>query len=326
MARYPQVSIIIPLYVICERFFSDFQHFQNLQYPNFEILVVSDIKVDLPKLRGIKVSLLLTGEAKTGPAEKRDLALKYVKGEISVFIDDDAYPDVNWLNAVRWFRNPDIVAVGGPGITPPDDSFWEKIGGYVIESFLCSGGIQHRFYPGKSSEAFVIDWPAYNLFVRSDVLKKIGGYGSTFYGGEDTLLCMKLMKLGKILYDPKAIVYHHRRSFPWRHLKQISGVGLHRGYFFRAHPGTSRKLFYLLPTALTLGFILGILMSLKMPSLFLLPFLSLFLIFWFLGTWSIVRHNVSLIQAAITGLGIIVTHITYGIFFVKGLITKKLLI
>lgn len=326
MVKYPKVSIIIPLYVICERFFSDFLNFQEIKYPNFEILVVSDVKVDLPKLEGIEVKSILTGERKTSPAEKRDLSLKYIKGEICAFIDDDAYPDIDWLKAVRWFRNQDIVAVGGPGITPPSDSFWGKIGGNIIESFFCSGGVQHRFYPGKSSESLVKDWPAYNLFVRSKILKKVGGYGSTFYGGEDTLLCMKLIKLGKILYDPKAIVYHHRRNFPWAHLKQISGVGLHRGYFFKTQPETSRMLFYLLPTILTISFILGLLISIYNPSLFLLPFISLFFVFWFLGSWSIFRHNVSLIQASIGGLGIILTHIFYGIFFIKGLFTKKLLI
>lgn len=324
--KNPLVSIIIPLYVIIERFFNDFQKYQLLDYDNFEIVVVSDKKVELPKLKGISTKLVLTKQKSTGPAEKRDLALKHIKGEICAFIDDDAYPHQDWLkNAVKYFDNHDIVAVGGSGITPPEDSFRQKIGGYIIESYLCSGAMQNRFYTrAKNIKKVIYDWPAYNLLVRTDILKKVGGYGSTFYGGEDTLLCIKLLKYGKILYSSNVLVFHHRRSFPNQLLKQIGGVGLHRGYFFKKYPETSRRIIYLLPTSLTTGFLAGGVLSFLNPEIFLIPFLLLFCFFWFLGSLSIITHNVGIIPSAIGGLGIIITHMTYGIFFIKGLMTDNL--
>ena len=69
MRRQPFVSIIIPLYVISERFFKDFQKFSKLKYNNFEIIVVCDKNVSLPNIER-KVKLLLTHQAHTGPAEK----------------------------------------------------------------------------------------------------------------------------------------------------------------------------------------------------------------------------------------------------------------
>lgn len=324
MKKYPSVSIIIPLYVIVDRFFEDFKKYKNLNYPNYEIIVVCDRKVNLPDI-GKPVRFFLTKKKNTGPAEKRDLAMKYVKGDISAFIDDDAYPDKRWLKqAVKHFKNKKIAAVGGPGVTPPDNTFLQKIGGYIIESYLCSGDIQIRFYPGASTLS-VNDYPAYNLFVRTNILKKVGGYGSTFYGGEDTLFCMKIIKYGKILYDPKVVVYHHRREFPLSLLRQIAGVGLHRGYFFKRYPETSRTFLYLMPTILTTGLVFSMIVILLYPRIFFIPVVILFAGFLSLGAFSVYRHHVPVLLSLIAGFGIIVTHVTYGIYFIKGLFTKKLI-
>lgn len=322
MRWQPLVSIIIPLYVISERFFKDFQKFSKLKYNNFEIIVVCDKNVSLLNI-GEKVKLLLTHQTHTGPAEKRDLAIKIAEGEICAFIDDDAYPHPDWVkNAVKWFASPNIVAVGGPGLTPPEDLYWQKIGGLILMSYFGSGGLRSRFYPG--GRYFVKDHPAYNLFVRTDVLKKVGGWGSTFYGGEDTFLCMKLIQYGDIISTEDVIVYHHRRSFPTAHLKQIAGVGFHRGYFFKRFPETSRKIIYLLPSILTIGFFSGTAVSIKEPNTFLIPFLSVFSIIFLLGFVSVLRYKADFMTAFIATIGIILTHIVYGFFFVKGLFTKYL--
>lgn len=331
MNRDPWVTIIIPLYIICQRFFDDFLKYNKLKYKNFDIIVIADKKVELPKLSKVNYKYLLTGKRNTGPAEKRDLALEFAKGEICAFIDDDAYPDAQWLKeAVKWFRNPDIVAVGGPGVTPPEDSYSQKISGYILESYLCSGGTQNRFYVDHSKgfdniPSFVVDWPAYNLLVRTKTLKKIGGYGSNFYGGEDTLLCLKLIKYGRIIYDPQVLVYHHRRKFPFELIKQISGVGLHRGYFFKRYPQTSRSVVYLLPTSLTVGLVIWLVLSVLWPGIFLFPFIVTLLGLYILGFLSVKKHHLDILASLISSLGIIMIHISYGVVFVKGLLTKKLL-
>lgn len=318
--KYPKVSIIIPLYVIEDRFFKDLKKFDKLNYPNYEIIIVCDkeVNIDNPSIRFIK-----TGKKRTGPAEKRDIAIKASKGEICAFIDDDAYPNIDWINnAVKWFKNDNVVAVGGPGVTPKEDNFWQKVGGGIIESFFCSGGVQYRYVP--TQKAFVFDYPAYNLFVRTKILRKVGGYDCNFYGGEDTFLCLKLIKYGDIIYDPNVVVNHHRRAFPLQHLKQIGNVGIHRGYFFKKFPETSRVLFYLLPTLMTIGLFSCILLSVLYTSIFLPITLLVFVFFWLLGAWSVLRRGYPLRIAIISGIGIIVTHINYGINFIIGTLTPYL--
>lgn len=320
MTNKPKISIVIPLYVIVDRFFSDLIKFKDLNYKNYEILVVSDKKVDI---KNPKVKLILTGKKNTGPAEKRDLALKYLSGDICAFIDDDAYPDKDWLKQIsKTLEDNTIVAVGGPGITPSEDSYLAKLGGYVYESLLTSGGAQDRFI-SKKRERILFDWPAYNLAVRTKDLKQVGGYGNSFYGGEDTLLCLKLIRRGKrIIYNPDMIVYHHRRELFLPHLRQIFNVGIHRGYFAKIYPETSRKFFYYIPSLLTGGFIVLALLSINIlfiRYIFLLIFLFLFM----LAVISVFRRT-TILNAIIVSTGIIATHLTYGIGFVKGLFTKKL--
>lgn len=322
MTRRPKISIIIPLYVIEERFFRDLLKFQNLNYRNFEILVICDKKVSLPKLKNIELRFIQTNKENTGPAEKRDFALTKVKGEICAFIDDDAYPNPDWIkNAVEIFKDPKIVAVGGPGVTPREDGYWEQLTGKVYESILCGGFFRHRFMPLKRKE--VIDFPAYNLFVRTKVLKQVGGYGNNFYGGEDTFLCLKLINTGfSILYDPGVVVYHHRRALYLPYLKQIANVGKHRGYFARVFPQTSRKFEYFLPSVASLGFLILLGLSLFNNNIFIL-FLSLTSLSIVLGFISVIKFS-NFIDAFFVSLGILCSHLAYGLSFIMGLFIPKL--
>ncbi len=322
MSRLPRVSIIIPLYVITDRFFIDLKKFKNLNYKNFEILIVCDKIVTIPASIKKFTRLVLTGLQRTGPAEKRDIGLTKVNGDICAFIDDDAYPHPDWIiNALKEFKDSKVAAVGGPGGTPMEDSYWEKLSGLLYESIFCGGFFRHRFIPLR--RRLVVDYPAYNLLVRTKVLKDVGGYGNSFYGGEDTFLCLKITNAGyQIVYSPDAIVYHHRRALFWEFLKQISNVGLHRGYFARKFPQTSRKIGYFLPTMASSCFIVLALLScrdLATRSVFVPATIFAFL----LGLVSVINKT-NIFNASLVSVGIILTHIFYGSYFLKGFFTKNL--
>ena len=166
----PFVSVIIPFHwglkpENYKRFVKEFKNFLRLDYQKYEIILVVDKEASIP-YKDKKVKFLVTNaDHATSPAEKRDFALPYVKGEVCVFIDDDAYPKKDWIKkAVRHFQHSLIVAVGGPGVTPPGDDFWQKVGGAILESKYCSGKLLYRYYPVPNWLS-VDDYPAYNLFI-----------------------------------------------------------------------------------------------------------------------------------------------------------------
>jgi len=329
----PRITIIIPLHDCRPRFMKDFAHFHSIEYPDFEILVVADepnlSQATNPQFNELKrlekpglVSIISTGKELTGPGEKRDIGIEKATGTICAFIDDDAYPRPDWLRSgVECFTDPQVAAVGGPGLTPPEDKLLEQASGAVYASPLGSGQALYRFVPRKARE--VDDFPAYNLLVRTEVLKEVGGFATTFYGGEDTKLCLEIIKTGKkILYRPEVVVFHHRRPLFFGHLKQIANVGVHRGFFAKTYPETSWRIFYFLPSIVVMVLVFGIILSAFSTIIAAILVLSLAGYFGiaFVSTMPASRLDIALMGAA----GIMLSHIVYGCAFIRGLTLKQL--
>lgn len=120
----PKVSIIIPVRIITNYLKEAIPYLKKLDYSNFEVLIFTDEK---EVYKGLPKNFKIIAAGKVGPAEKRNLALKYAKGTILAFLDDDAYPSSDWLkNAVLDFADSGICAISGPSLTLPMRSFWKK--------------------------------------------------------------------------------------------------------------------------------------------------------------------------------------------------------
>ena len=211
LEKPPRVSVVIacpgPSWMLDECLAA----LETQTYRNFEVIVLPDEEVEGKDEGGGKgqgegkgegVRMIPTGKVR--PAEKRNVGIKAATGDVVAFIDDDAYPDARWLeNAVKYFSEPSIGGVGGPGVTPPGDGFLAQAGGRVYANVFVSGNYRYRYVGGRVRRD-VDDYPSCNLLVRTDLLRKIGGYRTDFWPGEDTLLCEAIV-LGehkRIVYDP----------------------------------------------------------------------------------------------------------------------------
>ncbi len=256
------------------------------------------------------------------PAQKRDIASNYAKGDVLAFLDDDAYPARDWLKqAVRHFADDSIAAVGGPGVTPKEDNLRQQASGRVYSSILVSGRFAYRYIPKKRLE--VDDFPSCNFLIRKDVFQELGGFGVNFWPGEDTKLCLEITKkLGKkIIYEPLALVFHHRRPLFTPHIKQVVSYALHRGYFAKKYPQTSLKFVYFLPSIFLIGLLAGGIISLFFGSIRVIYLSGLFLYVMSVFLFSLSKKS-RLIPFIF--FGIIATHLSYGIYFLKGLFSRKL--
>jgi hypothetical protein len=136
----------------------------------------------------------------------------------------------------------------------------------------------------------------------------------------------------KIIYDPKVIVYHHRRPLFIPHTRQIANYALHRGYFVKRYPQTSLRLPYFIPTLFLFSLITGAIFSLFLNTFRIWYFrglslyLLLVLILSIIGT--VPERGLSLIVKTslilFVFIGMILAHLTYGIYFLKGLLAKTL--
>jgi len=295
-----------------------------------------DGPMDDALLNKISIPLQVIPTGPVTPAVKRDIALGFARGEIVAFLDDDAYPSRYWLKqAIIDFNDQAIAAVGGPAVTPGDDSLRQKASGAIYQSLLVSGGYYYRYIPSRAKFE-VDDLPSCNLLVRKQVMLEIGGFNTKFWPGEDTKLCLDITKnlKKKIIYDPKVLVYHHRRRAFLPHLKQVANYALHRGYFVKRYPETSLKLPYFIPSIFLISLALGLGISLVVSPFAVLFFLGLlyylFLVFIFSvfnglkeasNSWKWYKRGVLILDIFI---GIILTHLCYGYFFIRGFSSKKL--
>ena len=319
-------SIIIPFKSWSPDLDECLSHIGNLTRKNYEILLLPDDLLSLPeKYSNLPIKILPTGAV--NPAIKRDMAAEKASGEFLAFIDDDAYPQSDWLEIAHHYfsEHEDVGAIGGPAITPKNDPYWARVSGAVFLSPV-SGGNPERYVPCPPGHK-VDDWPSVNLIVRKEAFLKAGGFDSQYWPGEDTLFCLKLIEQAgcKIVYVPELVVWHHRRPGLPKHLRQIGNYGLHRGFFAKKFPKTSRKFKYFIPSLWVCFLVIGMLLSMasKWAGFLYLAGWAVYLVA--LGiSWKDIRKHEPLSVALGAVPYIILTHIWYGARFVMGLTSREL--
>lgn len=332
MKNKPFISVIIPVEGKTDYLKEALYCYSKQIYPNFEVIIASS--KSFPASYSF-AHMVVDKKLSADVASKRNQILKYGRGEIFVFNDDDVFTPRQYLaNIVKKLKNAGILAASGPLLTPPADSFMQQASGTVWESYLGSlgaGVYRSRKMPART----VYDYPAANLIVRREVFAAVGGFELGLYPGEDTKLCLLIFNKYRqgIVYDPGLFVYHHRKPLFEEHLRQIGRYGNQRGWFALSYPATSFKFQYFLPSFLLVYFVFWFFLAIKNFlfggfSLFFL--LSFPLIVYFLLVTSesmAISYRKSLKLAPFAAVGILVTHLYYGYKFLKsftGKILKKI--
>ena len=321
----PDFSIIIPFKAPSAFLVETLDRIGELAGPSFEVILLPDEECDPDEGgRPYPVTVIPTGEV--SPAVKRDRGADEARGEFLAFIDDDAYPAADWLVRIgEAFDSPDVVGVGGPQITPASDPFWAQVSGAMFLSCL-NGGAVHRYQP-VDGRFDVDDWPSVNLCVRRESFLAVGGFDSAYWPGEDTKLCLDLTKHlgGRIVYCGAAVVHHHRRAGLRRHLRQVGGYGLHRGYFARSLPETSLRPAYFVPSLFFLFVTLGLvstafwgvgaqLYGVGLGAYLVALLVSLGCVQARVGNWGV---------AAMAQVYLACTHYWYGFQFLRGILSRR---
>ena len=152
----------------------------------------------------------------TGPrglSGARNTGIGAARGEVVVFLDDDATADPQWLERlVAPFADPRVLGVGGSAVPvweSAEPAWWPAEFGWVV-------GCSYTGLPGE--RASVRNLMGCNMSMRSTVLGAVGGFdtglGRTAAGAagcEETEWCIRASKVfpdGVFLYEPDAVVHH----------------------------------------------------------------------------------------------------------------------
>jgi len=217
--NWPRISVIVCTYNGSHKWLAEcFRHLKKIDYPNYEVIVVDDGSTDRFTDCARDYGFRLIRTPNLGLGNARNTGLSAATGEIVAYIDDDAYPDPDWLKYVAaTFLHTDFVGVGGPNLPPCGD-------GWVAECVANSpGGPIHVMLTDRQAEHI----PGCNMAYRKSALLEIGGFDERFrVAGDDVDVCWSLQKRNwKLGFSPAAVVWHHRRNSVRTYLKQQRGYG-----------------------------------------------------------------------------------------------------
>lgn len=237
------ISVIIPAYSL-ERF-EDLEHTiktlltQTLK-PH-EIIVAIDHNYDLlTKLQSLNnphIKVVINSDM-VGGAETRNVGMYHATGEVVAFIDDDAWAKKDWLeHLIEPYRDPSVIAVGGKTI-----STWEeKRPSWFPEELDWLVGGTWKGHPEGPCEVRNLIGP--NMSFRLEVCKTIGymiadlgALGTQFRAGDETEFYIRMKHYfpdHKILYEPKALVYHNvpqDKVTPIKLCLRSYSLGYHKGH------------------------------------------------------------------------------------------------
>ena len=260
-----KVSIIIPTKNNADTLEKCLQAICNQDFPKDEIEVVivdgysKDGTTEIAKKFGCKVVYEKIGTI--GGA--RNIGVENSTGDYIVFTDADCVPEIDWLkNLIREFRDERVASVGGPNITPEDDTEFAKCVGHVLE-FLSSFGARYAFKADKVLEIY--HNPTCNSAYRRKVFEEVGGFNVKLITCDDEELDYRIRKKGyKILFTPYARVYHYRRP-TWKSFAKMSWkYGIGRGQVIKLGREFI-KWYYCTPSALILLIFLLLALSIAFP-------------------------------------------------------------
>jgi GT2 family glycosyltransferase len=227
--RWPRISVVICSFNGAATIRHALQALENVDYPHFEVIVVDDGSTDATPEIAADYDVELISTPNQGLAEARNVGWQAAAGEIVAYLDDDAYPDRDWLRYLAvGFLDDDVCGVGGPNLLPAED-------GDVSECVAnAPGGPAHVLLDDFEAEHI----PGCNMAFRRSWLKAVGGFDPQFRtAGDDVDLCWKVQERGgRIGFHHGALVWHHRRSSVSRYWKQQSGYGRAEALLARKWP------------------------------------------------------------------------------------------
>ena len=184
-----------------------------------------------------QVTLRYFVETSQGLSHARNRGIKESKGDLLVYVDDDATVNPEYLKTYAdWFAShPETDAAGGPIIPHYETGSEPKWMTYYIKRLLTGYlyfGDKAKPFPGQNYPG------GGNAAYRSRVFEKVGLYnvelgrnGDSLGGGEEKDIFDKMKREGmQFVYLPQAILYH-----------SIPGYKLEADYFNRLTAGIGQS-------------------------------------------------------------------------------------
>ncbi len=224
----PLISIIMPVFNLSGYISETLESVLSQTYNNFELLVIDDASTD--DSRAIIESYqskdnrikLLSNTHNKGVSGARNTGVDRARGEWLAFLDgDDLWTaDSLLLRYKALEKHPDARLVSCD-LTP-----FEKDTSLVGPSNATTNEVWNKYFGNslKTGELLCIEKPLKHflqaalvhtgtVFVKTDIVKKIGGFDESLCNGEDTQLWLKIAaNIKQFVFVPKVLMFYRQRT------------------------------------------------------------------------------------------------------------------
>ncbi|MBN1793669.1 MAG: glycosyltransferase [Candidatus Omnitrophica bacterium] len=185
------------------------------------------------------------------PSIQRNRAAQIASGDIVYFLNSDVkvLPDIFKKAVALLDADKSLAGVGGPDLTPPDNSFLQHLFGYAMGSFFAHWKMRARYsVVGKERLSDERELLLSNMAIRKDVFLRLNGFNQNLYPNEENEFLNRLADMGyKVMYSPDLRVYRDRRKtisafmrqfyrYGKGRMNQIRLEGIGRNWLFLAPP------------------------------------------------------------------------------------------
>jgi len=225
------VSVIVPAYnaartlPACLAALKD----QAVSRSSYEVIVVDDGSTDATREITQSYGVRLLTQPNHGPAAARNLGVQAAQGEILLFTDADCAPAPDWIVAmIEPLADPDVIGVKGAYRTR--------------QRGLVARFVQAEYedkYDKMRQERYIDFVDTYAAAYRRCVFADGQGFDPAFprASGEDVEFSYRLARQGyKMVFAPKAVVYHQHVASVLDYLRRKYYVGYWRVRMYRKHP------------------------------------------------------------------------------------------
>src|SRR5919112_1839133 len=178
---WPRISVVVCSHNGEHTLPDCLQGLLDLEYPDFEVIVVDDGSTDSTADIVREYGFRLIATENLGLSNARNIGMQAASGEIIAYLDDDARPDPHWLTYLAaTFLSTEHAGVGGPNITHPSDGPIAKCVGHA------PGNPTHVLLSDREAEHI----PGCNMAFRKAYLEDIRAYWKQQrgYGKAEALL------------------------------------------------------------------------------------------------------------------------------------------
>jgi glycosyltransferase involved in cell wall biosynthesis len=234
----PNVSVVICV-KDAEKYIGEcIRSLRDQTFTDFEIVIIDDCcfdntrhvveKFDDKRIRYFR------NEKNLGIAKSRNLGLRLSRGKIIFFTDADCIVSKDWIDqGLKSLRDPSCVGVEG-------------------RIYYVSREYEPTFSDHIHRNEFGGQFMTGNMAYRKSVVESVGGCDERYSYHEDRDLALRVLKSGKIDFNPSMIVFVQQQTLTPKELIQRAGIIKNRVYLFKRF-GEKNSIFWRIVDPLNLA-------------------------------------------------------------------------